>query len=783
MKKQKMYRNSLCTAAFAAGLLATFGAASDASAQSLHFAWPFQGCSNITSPFGPRGTQGYTHSGIDIACGTGYPITAAASGKVTKVSTGNVHCNYSSSAGTCPSCANSAGNNVTIDHGNGYSTKYLHLASIDLVQGQTVACGQQVGIVGNTGCSTGAHLHFEVRLNNVAYNPVNYVKSSDKCSCTCGSKVCGDDGCGGTCGTCKQGLECKNGGCVCNGKPISGGGEFQDILANSTEQKIAQKLKENNITAGCSSSPLLFCPNCDLTRWQAAVFIGRILKLPKGTTCDNPFSDVTTDTVSVEACSYISQLKSQNIITGTGNNKFDPNSPINRGAAAVMLANAIYNLNDYKNANQSFVDVPKGHWAFTAVEALVDNCVTLGCSVNTFCVDNKITRMEFGTLIARALKYVTVDNCTPPECSISEDPTCSGNKVKSCINGKYDYADCGSDKCNNGVCEAVKECSDSETPVCDGKRIKSCSNGTYIYETCPYECENNKCVECKSNFASDCVGEQVRSCSNGKFTYNTCSSNEVCDNGQCINNTECDSTLKSCNGNNIKSCQNGRIVNTPCGEKQICHDGECVDCLNGTEPFCYNNAIRSCNNYHFADQNCPDGQVCKNAKCITCDASEKPFCVGNAIRTCNDNSYVDTPCETGLICRAGVCVADDPDNPAICDINEKPTCDEDGSIKKCTSDGYVLFSCGTNKKCEDGVCISITPTTPDEPGKTDPDEPGKTDPDEPGKTDPDDPKAKTVVYSEDGCSIGNTTSSSSGLWLFLAGLGGLAFIRRRRIRQ
>ena len=68
------------------------------------------------------------------------------------------------------------GNYVIIDHGNGYTTLYAHMNSVFVEPGETVSRGQQVGTMGNTGNSTGPHLHFEIRYNDVPYSPTGYLK-------------------------------------------------------------------------------------------------------------------------------------------------------------------------------------------------------------------------------------------------------------------------------------------------------------------------------------------------------------------------------------------------------------------------------------------------------------------------------------------------------------------------------------------------------------------------------------------------------------------------------
>lgn len=113
----------------------------------------------ITSRFGARSKiRVSTHTGLDIAAATGTPISAAASGTVTF-------------AGT----KGSYGNMIVISHGNGVQTYYGHCSRIYVSAGTKVSQGQTIGAVGSTGNSTGPHLHLEIRINGVAYNPQNYL--------------------------------------------------------------------------------------------------------------------------------------------------------------------------------------------------------------------------------------------------------------------------------------------------------------------------------------------------------------------------------------------------------------------------------------------------------------------------------------------------------------------------------------------------------------------------------------------------------------------------------
>ena len=99
--------------------------------------------------------------GIDLAAPTGTPTLATADGVVTF-------------AGTF----SSYGNLVKIKHAFGYETRYGHLSKIRVKKGQRVSRGESIGGMGNTGRSTGTHLHYELRYKGKALNPMNYIKAA-----------------------------------------------------------------------------------------------------------------------------------------------------------------------------------------------------------------------------------------------------------------------------------------------------------------------------------------------------------------------------------------------------------------------------------------------------------------------------------------------------------------------------------------------------------------------------------------------------------------------------
>ena len=122
-----------------------------------------QGSGNFSWPSAGYVSQAYWggHPAIDVAGWIGSPVTAADGGYVV-LAGGGWNGGY--------------GNHVIIDHGNGFSTLYAHLTSIFVEPGMTVSKGQEMGTMGNTGNSTGPHLHFEVRYGGVPYNPASYLK-------------------------------------------------------------------------------------------------------------------------------------------------------------------------------------------------------------------------------------------------------------------------------------------------------------------------------------------------------------------------------------------------------------------------------------------------------------------------------------------------------------------------------------------------------------------------------------------------------------------------------
>lgn len=130
------------------------------AAQKAPFAIPVKNAFRYTSGFGMR--WGRMHSGTDFAAPHGTPIYATADGVVT-------HAEWLSGYGRL----------IKIQHEFGIETRYAHLSKLSVKKGQRVSRGDLIGAMGNTGRSTGTHLHYEVRVGGKAVNPMIYIKAAN----------------------------------------------------------------------------------------------------------------------------------------------------------------------------------------------------------------------------------------------------------------------------------------------------------------------------------------------------------------------------------------------------------------------------------------------------------------------------------------------------------------------------------------------------------------------------------------------------------------------------
>lgn len=128
--------------------------------ESSVFTYPVAG--RLSSGFGWRNIAvngNRFHGGIDLAADTGTPVIVARDGRVTRAGWWGTY-----------------GYAVVVDHGDGSETRYAHLSRVDVTAGADVRQGDPVGTVGSTGASTGPHLHFELRFDGRAVDPLPYLE-------------------------------------------------------------------------------------------------------------------------------------------------------------------------------------------------------------------------------------------------------------------------------------------------------------------------------------------------------------------------------------------------------------------------------------------------------------------------------------------------------------------------------------------------------------------------------------------------------------------------------
>lgn len=123
------------------------------------FIWPVGGPWAVTSPFGARGEHGEDfHHGLDIGCAEGQPVRAAFPGRVVFSGDGRAY-----------------GKAVLLDHGETWQTLYGHFSALLVQPGDHVEQGQDIGLCGSTGRSTGPHVHLELRHNGYVWDPLTYL--------------------------------------------------------------------------------------------------------------------------------------------------------------------------------------------------------------------------------------------------------------------------------------------------------------------------------------------------------------------------------------------------------------------------------------------------------------------------------------------------------------------------------------------------------------------------------------------------------------------------------
>ena len=179
-------------------------------------------------------------------------------------------------------------------------------------------------------------------------------------------------------------------------------GSFGDVEPTYWAGSWVERLYQADITAGCSASPLLYCPEASVSRAQMAVFL---VKSRHGVAYTPPpatgvFADVPT---SYWAARWIEQLAADGVTSGCGGGLFCPDAPTSRAEMAVFLlrASGFSGCTPPPATGAIFSDVPADYWAASWIEELVHDGVTAGCGGGGFCPDAPVSRAQMGVFLVK----------------------------------------------------------------------------------------------------------------------------------------------------------------------------------------------------------------------------------------------------------------------------------------------------------------------------------------------------------------------------------------------
>jgi hypothetical protein len=179
---------------------------------------------------------------------------------------------------------------------------------------------------------------------------------------------------------------------------------FGDVPEGHWAYDYVMAIYDAGITAGCSQSPLMYCPEENVTREQMAVFITRAMnEVPRDGYCEatDPFTDVAFDRWS---CKYIKRLAELDITTGYGEGRFGPEDSVTREQMAVFLTRALNQVpaDGYCGTTNPFTDVPHERWSCKYVKKLSDLGLTAGYGDGRFGPEDSVTRAQMAVFLARA---------------------------------------------------------------------------------------------------------------------------------------------------------------------------------------------------------------------------------------------------------------------------------------------------------------------------------------------------------------------------------------------
>ena len=180
--------------------------------------------------------------------------------------------------------------------------------------------------------------------------------------------------------------------------------EFGDVPPEYWAHNYIMAIYGAQITAGCSTDPLEYCPEASVTREQMAVFLIRALdQVPADGYCGamNAFSDVTFDRWS---CKYLKRLAELGITTGYGDGRFGPEDSVTREQMAVFITKALASVppDGYCGTADPFTDVSFDRWSCKYVKEMAELGITTGYGDGRFGPDDYVTRAQMAVFLSRA---------------------------------------------------------------------------------------------------------------------------------------------------------------------------------------------------------------------------------------------------------------------------------------------------------------------------------------------------------------------------------------------
>lgn len=183
---------------------------------------------------------------------------------------------------------------------------------------------------------------------------------------------------------------------------LTAAASFEDVAAGDFAWQQIERLSAVGITAGCSLTPKLYCPNQTVTRGQMAVFLERSMK---GRGFAPAVNQITfNDTTEHWARLWIEALAVDGVTSGCGNGNYCPDTPVTRAQMAVFLLRAKFGAQyTPPSVTQSaFLDVPANYWAGAWIEELKNQGITGGCGNGNYCPEEPVTRAQMAVFLTRA---------------------------------------------------------------------------------------------------------------------------------------------------------------------------------------------------------------------------------------------------------------------------------------------------------------------------------------------------------------------------------------------